>query len=248
MNDIKKMRTTEIATLDRPFLDDQGKQASVRERMMGFRLHKYPNRCLFHSVGKSYDGSNVIVTFVPDREDEACASVAGILPRLIHECGSQVKKTFQPDAVALHSKSRWDAATCQVRMKDDDRVAAVENADEEMLCGKTKEKVHFHFENIKDVRQGGPDGKPDVQGGKDPGSKRSSTSSRSKDSVSTLNGGGARRTNMAVVLEAYGRPEPSPHDWADSSLASLSSLTPQDTTDTSHVARTASRSSILGHS
>lgn len=89
---------------------------------MGLRMHKHPNRRLFHYVDRSYDGSDVIVTFVPDREDEARASVAGILPRLTHECGPQVQKMFKPDAVALHSESCWDAATCQVRTKDNDRV------------------------------------------------------------------------------------------------------------------------------
>ena len=162
VNDVQKMRTSEIATLDRAFTGKDKKSATVRERMMAFRMHDYPNKSLFHSVDRSYDGKVVVVSFLPDREAEARSSIAGLLPRLVYECGDSVFRYFKPDAVSLHSESRWDPKTCQVQTKDDDRVEEIEAADEEMRCGKTREALRVRLENIEDVRRGNPESRSTI--------------------------------------------------------------------------------------
>jgi hypothetical protein len=125
------MTSYEIASLDYSFVDDEGYEASMRERLMWIASQERDYLSQFVSVTSQFNGTGVVFTFIPQLESEARGIVASLIPLFRYEYGDEIKKFFKPDAWEIHEDTYWDPELRVAVTPDDKRVDDIAEQDPE---------------------------------------------------------------------------------------------------------------------
>jgi hypothetical protein len=125
------MTSYEIASLDYSFVDDDGDEGSIRERLMWIASQERDYLSQFVSVTSQYNGTGVVFTFIPQLESEARSLVASLIPLFRYEYGEDIKKFFKPDAWEMHEDTYWDPDLRVAVTPDDKRVDDIAEQDPE---------------------------------------------------------------------------------------------------------------------
>jgi uncharacterized spore protein YtfJ len=128
---IMVMTSYEIASLDYRFVDDEGYEGSMRERLMWIASQERDYLSQFVSVTSQYNGTGVVFTFIPQLESEARSLVASLIPLFRYEYGEDIKKFFKPDAWEMHEDTYWDPDLRVAVTPDDKRVDDIAEQDPE---------------------------------------------------------------------------------------------------------------------
>ena len=138
LKNVKEMTSYEITSLDRPFMDQEGYKASIRERLMEMRSQDREYLSQFVNVAPQYNSAGVTFTFIPELEAEARSRVASMIPYFRHEYGEGIKKFFSADAWDLHRESYWDPEVNAAVTPDDKLVQDIMETDPE-----------YHWEDLR---------------------------------------------------------------------------------------------------
>jgi hypothetical protein len=131
LSKVMMMTSYEIASLDYRFVDGEGYEASVRERLMWIESKERNYLSQFVSVTSQYNGTGVVFTFIPQLESEARSIVASLIPLFKYEYGTSIKKFFKPDAWDMHEETQWDPELRVAITPDDKRVDDIAEQDPE---------------------------------------------------------------------------------------------------------------------
>jgi hypothetical protein len=134
--------TWEISSLD--FHDTELDDRSLRDLMMDIPSTDHPHLTLFHSIDPSFKGDGHVVSFLPQMEDEARATITGLLTYLLfnNENNDRIKKFFTVSAVERAASSHWDSARqCVISEYD----TLVDKLDDETM------DQEYVFDNIASV-------------------------------------------------------------------------------------------------
>ena len=82
---------------------------TLREIMLTMPCKNQPNSETFNSVNKTWnDPTKTVFNCVPKNLPEARETINALIPRLRYECGDEITKTFNPDAVKSTAEVSWD--------------------------------------------------------------------------------------------------------------------------------------------
>jgi hypothetical protein len=125
------MTSYEIASLDYRFVDTDGYEGSIRDRLMWIPSLERDYLSQFVSVTSQYNGTGVVFSFIPQLESEARSLVASLIPLFKYEYGEDIKKFFKPDAWEMHEETVWDPDLRVAVTPDDKRVDDIAEQDPE---------------------------------------------------------------------------------------------------------------------
>jgi hypothetical protein len=115
---MRKMTTPEIVTID---LRVKGVQYTLREYIMSLRSKQYPEYALFLGVDQVWRRPDKhVFTFTSAVEDEAMATVTGLLTRMKTFHGKGVEAFFTHYAIQDHEDATWDTEKGE-EINDNDR-------------------------------------------------------------------------------------------------------------------------------
>jgi hypothetical protein len=125
------MTSYEIASLDHRFVDEEGYEGSIRDRLMWIPSKERDYLSQFVSVTSQYNGTGVVFSFIPQLESEARSLIASLIPLFKYEYGEGIKKFFKPDAWEMHEETVWDPDLRVAVTPDDKRVDDIAEQDPE---------------------------------------------------------------------------------------------------------------------
>jgi hypothetical protein len=102
------MTLYEITSLDYRFVDAEGYEGSICDRLMLIPSLERDYLSQFVSVTSQHNGMGVVFTFIPQLESEARSLIASLIPLFKYEYGEDIKKFFKPDAWKMHEETIWD--------------------------------------------------------------------------------------------------------------------------------------------
>ena len=89
------MTSYEIASLDYRFVDAEGYEGSIRDRLMWIPSQERDYLSQFISVTSQYNGTGVVFSFIPQLESEARSLITSLIPLFKYEYGEDIKKILQ---------------------------------------------------------------------------------------------------------------------------------------------------------
>jgi hypothetical protein len=88
---------------------------------------------LYMAINAPWRGKGFVISYHPDKADEAATILNGLYPRLFAQYGEAINNFFTAKGLKKGRTMTWDPATNQVSSTFDDEIVGVYNADPEMM-------------------------------------------------------------------------------------------------------------------
>ena len=123
-----------IVDLDVSISDENGKKLpTLRQMIMEIHSRQFPERQLFHSIGKSWqNANNYLLQSVPSVANEAAMMADNLVTVLKHKYGKEVTQYFHLWAVTVCADDKYDPETGHVTTITDSIVTELLDGDDDL--------------------------------------------------------------------------------------------------------------------